>query len=425
MSHIDLSNDSGFTCRAIAVADASADPLRDWILTSGLGGVGMTALVEGLCNRLVEAAVPLLRVTIGHDTLHPQMEGTGVAWHRQRPEIEPRDYLFDEEGGTERQEEWERSPFYALFERGGGVLRADPRRPAAQRRFPYLAEIHGDGCTDYLCFVVPIMERPDPKDGHFLYVSLSTDAVGGFTDRHVARIEGLMPLLALAVRSLAMEQRGQILMETYLGTDAANRVLAGAIRRGGAARIRAVIWFSDLVGFTRVADKTHDDDLLGLLDAYFDCCVKAVHGHGGEVLKFVGDGVLAIFRMEGDETDPCIQALDAADTFFASVDRINPDRQAANRPPIRACLGLHVGDVLYGNVGARSRLDFTVVGTAVNEASRIEGLCRQYERDVLVSSAFAKACGAARDRLIPVGRYALKGLERPEELLTLTSRLGS
>jgi len=205
-------------------------------------------------------------------------------------------------------------------------------------------------------------------------------------------------------------------METYLGRDAGQRVLSGRIVRGLAEKIDAVIWFSDLRGFTHITDTT-PEQVIPLLNDYSDVIVSAIHEHDGDVLKLIGDGTLAIFTAE-DRTDACNAALSAAIAARQGVAELKKRRSAEGKPVTDMYLGLHVGEVFYGNVGSRERLDFTVIGPAVNEVSRIAAMCRSVDQPVLMSSAFANV-DAVKRRLVSVGRYALRGISHPQELFTL------
>ena len=206
------------------------------------------------------------------------------------------------------------------------------------------------------------------------------------------------------------------LVITYLGRDAAERILRGEIERGQVKTVRKVLWFSDLTGFTRIADTLPQAQLLDLLNAYADGLVGVVHDHGGEVLKFMGDGILAVFD---GESDACARALDAAQAARAAIARLNLEREAAGLSVTGFTLALHEGEVLSGNVGSQERLDFTVVGPAVNELARIQAMSRSLDQPVLVSASFAAACGSHQGRLVSLGRYALRGVGRPQELFTL------
>jgi adenylate cyclase len=205
------------------------------------------------------------------------------------------------------------------------------------------------------------------------------------------------------------------LMETYLGRDAGQRVLGGRILRGVADRIEAVLWFSDLRGFTRITD-TAPEQAIPLLNDYADVIVSEIHEHGGDVLKLIGDGTLAIFTAD-ERTHACTAAMSAAIGARRSIAALNERRLAEGQPATDMYLGLHVGDVFYGNVGSHERLDFTVIGPAVNEVSRIAAMCRSVDQPVLMSAAFVGA-EAVRQKVVSVGRYALRGVSEPQELFT-------
>src|SRR6266536_4279806 len=222
--------------------------------------------------------------------------------------------------------------------------------------------------------------------------------------------------LTLAVKASALARMTGTLMETYLGRDAGRRVLSGRIMRGVADRIEAVIWFSDLRGFTRITDTT-PEQVIPLLNDYADVIVSAIHEHGGDVLKLIGDGTLAIFTAD-DRERACNAALSAVTKARQGIAKLNGRRAAQGLPVTDMYLGLHVGEVLYGNVGSTERLDFTVIGPAVNEASRIAAMCRSVDQPVLMSAAFADVRDIKR-RLVSVGRYALRGVAHPQELFTL------
>jgi adenylate cyclase len=244
---------------------------------------------------------------------------------------------------------------------------------------------------------------------------IRTKASGGFSDDQIAALERLVPYLALAIKSVALMRMTGALMQTYLGRDAGQRVLSGRILRGVAEKIDAVVWFSDLRGFTRITD-TAPEQVIPLLNDYSDVVVSAIHEHGGDVLKLIGDGTLAIFTAK-DRTHACTAALSAAISARDGIIALNKRRAAGGEPTTGMYLGLHVGEVFYGNVGSRERLDFTVIGPAVNEVSRIAAMCRSVDQPVLMSSAFANVV-AIRQRLVSVGRYALRGVSHPQELFT-------
>ena len=213
----------------------------------------------------------------------------------------------------------------------------------------------------------------------------------------------LVPVLGLAIKSVSLARVAQSLVEAYLGRDAGRRVLQGKVSRGAAERINAVIWFSDMQGYTSLSERIESDELLPLLNDYAEVAITSVHAAGGDVLKLMADGVLAIFTAD-DPAEACAAALQAEAELRRKLADLNERRSAAGQPVSSIYLGLHIGDVFYGNIGSKDRLDFTVVGQAVNEASRIASMCRSVDRDVLFSSDFrASLPEAERPRLVSVG----------------------
>jgi adenylate cyclase len=256
-----------------------------------------------------------------------------------------------------------------------------------------------------------------------VYSSWSTTLPDGFCDADVADLRRLVPLLALAVKSVSLTRIARTLVETYLGRDPGRRVLAGGIQRGVTDRIEAVLWFSDLRGYTRITDTSPPEHVIPLLNDYADAIISAIHAQDGDVVKLIGDGTLAIFTAADRET-ACRAALAAASAARSSVRELNQRRKAENLPTTDIYLAMHFGAVFYGNIGSRERLDFTVIGPAVNEVSRIAAMCRSVEQPMLLSATFAEAAGKARNHFVSVGRYALRGVSHPQELFTLDPAWG-
>ena len=225
-------------------------------------------------------------------------------------------------------------------------------------------------------------------------------------------------MVALTLKSASLTRIAGTLVETYLGRDAGRKVLGGRIGRGVADRIEAVLWFSDLRNYTRISDSADPEQIIPLLNEYAGAILSAIHEHEGDVLKLIGDGTLAIFTA-ADRASACHAALTAALGARRAVTLVNERRIAASLPTTDMYLGLHVGEVFYGNIGSEERLDFTVVGPAVNEVSRIASMCRSLDQPVLISSAFASAIDEPKKLLVSVGRYALRGVERPQSLFTV------
>jgi adenylate cyclase len=389
--------------------------LGAWVIEAGLAGQRETTMLGIFCERAVAAGLPLERALLIVDTLHPTYEGRVFRWQRGKKEASFTEYGRTTEG--EAAEAWHRSPFYRLVQSGETLLR---RRITAESaaEFAILKDMLEAGGTDYIAVVNRFAADGIIGELDCIMSSWTTDAPGGFADHHVAALQLLVPSLALAVKCVSLGRIAETLVETYLGRDAGQRVLSGRIARGVADRIGAVLWFSDLRGYTRITDTAPPEQIIPLLNDYAEAVVSSIHEHGGDVLKLIGDGTLAIFK--GDDLgEACRSALAAVTSARSRVGALNERRSATALPITDMYLGLHVGEVFYGNVGSKDRLDFTVVGPAVNEASRIAAMCRSVDQPVLLSAAFAEAAGAARSRLISVGRYALRGVGRPQELYTL------
>jgi adenylate cyclase len=387
-----------------------------WLVRCGLGTCDEAVVLDGFCARLVAGGVPLWRVATASKLLHPLLDARGCHWLRGQGSVKE-DYAREEVGDT--NEEWLASPFYHLVHRLNAT-ELHRQLDAGYRRgeFPLLDRFQDEGSTDYLAIAVDY-GRDGPRNAiRGMVCSFQIDRPGGFTEPELDLLRWLSQPLALAHRATIAVETAVTLVTTYLGADAGRRVLEGAIARGATETVRAVLWYSDLEGFTRIADTAPADELIALLNDYAERVVGTVHAHGGQVLKFMGDGILAMYALT-DGGAPCGRALDAATETIAATERLSRERLAAGRPITGMHVALHVGDVLYGNIGGPDRLDFTVVGPAVNEVARIETLCRSLEQRVIVSSAFARDAGPARRRLVSLGRYALKGVRRPEELFTL------
>jgi len=387
--------------------------LSAWITQAGLAGHSESAILAGFCEREVARGLPLARALVLIDTLHPIYEGRAFRWTRAQKETTLTEYGRSDDDLSR----WQRSPFYRLEESGEPLLRRH-LTAETEPEFSIFADLRADGMTDYVAIANrftgdEIIGRMD-----CVYSSWATDASHGFDDDDVADLCRLTPFLALAVKSASLARIAGTLVETYLGRDPGRRVLQGRIARGVAERIEAVLWFSDLRGYTRISDTASPGDIIPLLNHYADAIISAIHEQGGDVLKLMGDGLLAIFTAE-DRGRACDAALTAALAARRSVTLVNQRRAAKGLPITDMYLGLHIGEVFYGNIGSKDRLDFTVVGPAVNEVSRIAALCRSVEQPLLVSSTFASALGEARSRLVSVGRYALRGVGRAQDLFTL------
>jgi adenylate cyclase len=396
--------------------EAALSELAGWVTKAGLIGRSESELMAGFCRRLAKAGVPLARGLVILDTLHPIYEGRAFRWRSDMPEgVEAVDYGRTNEG--EAAENWRNSPFFHLLQSGETAMRrclaaGDPAD------FPAIAQARDEGATDFLVLVNRFAAEGVIGEMDCVYSAWSSDAADGFGENAVGALKQLAPFLKLAIKSAALARMAGTLAETYLGRDPGRRVMSGRIVRGVAEKIGAVLWESDLHGYTHISDNAPPEQIIPLLNDYADVVISAVHGHGGDVLKLVGDGILAIFTTENRQ-EACLAALAAAAQVRKGAAKLNQNRNQAGLPTTAVYLALHVGDVFYGNIGSKDRLDFTVIGPAVNEVSRILAMSRSVEQDLLLSSSFADALGPEmQNRLVSVGRYALRGVAQPQELFT-------
>ena len=393
------------------------DRITDWIVRSGLAGAQETDLLREFCEKCNAAGLPVGRALVVIDTLHPVHEGTVFRWRNDNVEEEATiQYGRTTEGAA--AESWQRSPFYHVLQTGGEELR---RRLAFGEvaDFPIIQEMKDAGHTDYIVFVHRFASGAAIGEMDCVYSGWSTRSPQGFSDANIVALRHLVPALHLAIKSAALAKVADTLVEVYLGRDAGRRVLEGRIQRGVADRIEAALWFSDLRSFTTITDTALPGEIIPLLNDYAEVVITAIYEAGGDVLKLIGDGTLALFRAD-DPSEACRRALTAEELVRERVKELNEKRRAAERPVTSVYVGLHIGEVFYGNIGSVERLDFTVVGPAVNETSRIASMCRSVDRSVLVSSTFADCLPAAeRARLVSVGRFALRGVGQAKELFTL------
>jgi adenylate cyclase len=397
--------------------DLLSAALSSWLTEKTLAGASETEIVGGFCERLVQAGVSLARAIVLVDTLHPIYEGRAFRWNRGTDQAQMFEYGRTREG--EPAEAWRRSPLYYMVEANQSVLRrrlTDPTLTDDQPDFPSFAEMRGEGMTDYLALVTRFAATGTIGELDAIYSVWTADVASGFSEYDLHALQRLVSPLAAALKCRSLARIAATLVETYLGRDAGRRVLSGRIERGTAERISAVLWFSDLRGYTRITDTAAPDQIIPLLNDYAEVVISAIHGAGGDVLKLIGDGTLAIFH-DNDIGAASHAALGAALAVRHGIAALNARRGKSGLPVTEVYLGLHVGDVFYGNIGSLERLDFTVVGPAVNEVNRIAAMCRTVERDVLLSEALVAAARPEdRQRLVSVGRYALRGIAKAQEL---------
>ena len=389
--------------------------LSAWITKAGLAGRPEIDMLDGYCERLRAAGLALTGGTVVIDTLHPLYEGHAIRWFRDQPETKRTEYGRTNRG--EASESYRRSIYYRLLMGSETHLRC-PLTPESVAQYSNLEASLAAGNTDYLGIMNKFAAEGTVGDMDCVYSGWETDRPEGFTDAEVMALRRLSPFLAMAMKCASLARIAQALVETYLGREAGRQVLSGRIERGIADRIEAVLWFSDLRGFTRITDAAEPAHIIPLLNDYAEAVVSAIQAEGGDVLKLIGDGVLAMFPAQ-ERGKACAAAIAAATGARERVAALNERRSAESLPVTEMYLGLHIGEVFFGNVGSPNRLDFTVVGPAVNEASRIAAMCRSVDQPLLLSAAFAAALGDAGPRLASVGRYALRGLRHSQELFTL------
>jgi adenylate cyclase len=369
--------------------------VADWLIDGARSAPQPVQVLAQLSERLVACGIPLWRVAVFVRTLHPQVMGRRFIW-RPGTEVEISEAPFELLESADFLE----NPIAQVYATGR-ALRRKLADPDCAVDFPVLSALRAEGITDYLA--LPLVFT----DGAIHAVTCTTRQPGGFTDTQIAGIEAIITPLARVAEIRALRRTGSTLLDTYVGHDAGERILAGRIRRGDIEEIHAAIWLSDMRGFTALADSLPPPVLIDLLNRYFDCQVPVILEHGAEVLKFMGDGLLAIFTIAGNETAVCERALAAARRAQANVAALSDSAM----PGLRFGLALHIGDVLYGNIGSGNRLDFTCIGPAVNCAARIEKLTSQLGRAVLASGEFARHCAG---EFTPLGEYRLAGFSAPQ-----------
>ena len=393
------------TARLADAEETTLSGIADWILDEGRC-LRLGELIAGFGGRLGRAGIPVSRISLHIRQLHPQFYSRGFFWRRGEAVAteSPREH------GIERTSAYLDSPLYRVYEHGETVRRR-LEDPAAPLDFPILEEVRAEGATDYIVLGMPF------RAGSGQAITLATDRPGGFSDADIALVKGALPAFAATAELINLERMAEALLTTYVGGSTGRRVLAGDIRRGDVRRIRAVLWFSDLRNFTSLSETLPGEAVIDLLNDYFEAAAEPITAAGGEILKFIGDAMLAILPVAGDGEEDlrraCENALAAADTAVSAFEAVNALRAGAGKQTFRAGLALHVGEVLYGNIGTESRLDFTVIGPAVNLVSRIEQLCADQGRSVVLSSDFALRLSRP---LTSLGRHKLRGIAETQEI---------
>ncbi len=378
--------------------------LEDWIIEQGLRGADVGSLLAGFAERLVAEGMPLVRAYLALPTVNPTIRVYTHVWTRAAGTVvegvsHERNALAFEESPFAYMMKTEQTSCYWLVD--------DP----GVRQFAVFEDVRREGGTDYLARLFSFDNTSAP-DLRGIGISFSTSRPEGFRPEEIARIDALLPLLGLAAYRMTLFDLTVAMLDTYVGLSAGRRVLSGEIRRGFGTTLTAALLFADLRGFTSLAD-TAGMDLIGRLDQHLEAIAEPVAEQGGEVLKFMGDGVLAAFPISEHRSreEACAAAIRAAQAALERNEAVNRRHEI----PLDLDIALHCGDVFYGNIGAAGRLDFTVIGPAVNEASRMEALCSALDCAVILSESVASVSPVPVRSL---GRHRLRGVATERELFT-------
>jgi len=379
--------------------------LRDWLIDGAKSAATPTQMMSQLCERLVTAGLPLWRVGFFVRTLHPDIVGRNFIW-KPGTEVVSGTTNYD----VLDSPEYLHSPLAIVFGEGREVRHRidDPE----SKRFPFLDDMREEGVTDYIA--LPMIQ----SDGSVHASSWTTKRPGGFTDEHLNGLRSMIPPVTRLIEITRLHRTAMVLLDTYVGNRAGEKILGGQIRRGHTEMMQAAIWLSDLRGFTALSDRLPSETVVDILNLYFDCQVSAIRNHGGEVLKFMGDGLLAVFpiaEQPGDTQVVCASVLQAAREARANVEAMQfPVGETIEH--FRFGVALHVGRILYGNIGGGSRLDFTCIGPAVNLAARLEKIAGRLHRTVVASGAFMRAC---EDGWSDLGEFPIAGFSKAERVYGL------
>jgi adenylate cyclase len=380
-----------------------SDGVVDWLINGTRDQRFIDNIFAEMCIRLQQAGIPLARSTVHVLIQHPQWLGARFMWADGMREAE----IARVDHDVRERSEYIGSPANEMFD-GATELRENLEQdPALGRKHALYREMRAQGLTDYVAW--PLYHTLGKRH----LVTFATNRPGGFDDTHVAALKNLLPVLALVSEIRVKNRLARTLLETYVGSHAGELILAGATRRGTGTTVRAAIMICDLRDFTKISDNWPRDDVIDLLNDYFDAMSEPIARHGGEILKFIGDGLLAIFPLS--EPKACANLLHAVTEARQAMIALNARNDGTGRAPLNYGIGVHVGDVMYGNIGSSTRLDFTVIGPAVNMASRLEALTKQLGKKVLLSRDFAELVEREFE-LEHVGKYEVRGFSDPIEL---------
>ncbi|MFO0294435.1 MAG: adenylate/guanylate cyclase domain-containing protein [Rhodospirillales bacterium] len=389
---------------------ATLESIAAWMRGPALDIGSPIKLIDALCWRMVAAGLPVDRFGVTVAVLHPQFSGYSLRWWRDIAEAA--EMLIEHQ--VYGSEAFLKSPFPPVVDRGESVrVRIDPT--AAAYPYPVIADLAAQGYRDYVALPLRLSSvAAAGRVWRFQLCVFATRREGGFRDDEIAAMGMIVDGLAAPLAVATERRKARDLLSVYLGRGVAPKVLAGEIARGSGEALHAAILATDMRGFTPLTDRLPAERIVALLDAWFEGQVRAVHEAGGEVLKFMGDGMLAIFPFGDIELarPAARRALGAAREALAWTRALDRDPAFADAQPLSAVAALHVGEVFLGNIGAPDRLDFTAIGPAVNLVARLETLAKAVDRDLVLSAPFAELSGAAVE---PLGRRVLKGVAEPIE----------
>ena len=407
--------------RPLAAHDTAILDLNTWLIEAGLTGKPLLEMLTAYCEKLVGLGIPLYRTHITLTALHPNYGGLGFDWHHTDGP-QRREYAHSNDG----QDNWLSSPFFYMLSRGRSEYRERMIDADTPSQFPLLNDMAAQGATDYYTTATLFEDWPEGKpitvedDVEGALVSWTANGPNGFTDADLSLIQQTFPTLCIVLKTISNQEMARDLLGVYLGKDAGQRVLSGKIQRGTTQWIDAVICYFDLEGFTSMSQRVQGEDLIATLNDYFGLVVGRIEGAGGNVLKFMGDGILAIFDREvlSDASD---RAIDVTLQLEREMTAKSAARAADGLPVMGYTMAVHKGPVLYGNMGGEERLDFTVIGPEVNLAARISGMHKPLGQHIIISETVTDDAKSPHAELISLGRYMLRGVDRPQELFTLFS----
>ena len=387
--------------------DAAQAALVRWFNQDAYRITSPWRLTREVCRQLVAAGVALRHFGAFIHILHPDLFGVAHRWDRATDQVKTTAGRIE----NFTTAEYRSSPVQVIQD-GAAALRRRLEQPGFVPDFDVLRQYIAAGATDYVAMTL------DFTDGGRHCITMTCDRPGGFTLAELRLVDALLPYIARISEIRSTRYLARTLLDTYVGSDAGEAILTGNIHRGSAETIHAVIWMCDLRGYTGLGETVPRDELIALLNAYFDCVGAPVRERGGEILKFIGDAMLAIFRVAGPDTvaDDCRRAADAVADARARLQALNERRAAEGKPSVRCGIALHIGDVSYGNIGTTDRLDFTVIGPAVNLAARLTSLCGELGETAVLSQAIARAFPLHVESL---GRHVLKGMAGTQEVFRL------